>query len=743
MKTECFILKNQITCFQFILIFLLLILPFGMTITGQGWEQLNDSPFIDDHTNSFGHEGKAYVFRGIPRDNGNGAANEIWMYTPETDSWEMIMEFPGEARRISIGDDWNGKYYYGFGIGGPDELLNDLWEFDPSDMSFTQLPSCPCIGRTHPSLIAHDDKIFMGAGSSFGGDLKDWWEYDMITQEWSQKPDIPGAIRHHTFHFSSEKYVYVGGGHVSNWNRYDPETAEWTPIDDLPQGRVAGTQFNYAGLGFILAGDDRFHVHVPDFETFMFFDPSTGEWDYLPPLPNGSRWAPSSFLIDNNLYFMAGLSDVISGDATMWKFDMSNIGCLPPNDLKAVNVDDVSAGLLWSSNSNGISDTLLWRKVGDADWNRVVDPEAVYQLENLEACQEYEFQVIKECESNTVESEIHTFTTDGCCVNPEITVNSITEKTALIEWDEILAADEYNIRWKPIEDTEWTTIAVNSGPYELTGLDDCTEYEFQIESVCAIDDIEYSESKVFLTRNCGACLDIEYCPVSEAFAAEYIYINKIEINGYVNESGNNSGYKNFDGALAEDIIIGETFNFVFEPGFEGGAFPFGLTGWIDLDGNGNFEESEMVISVPAVTQEISREVLIPMSASPGLTRMRIHYSDETDPCKEGGNFIFGEAEDYCLNLLEMTTSAENPDLEKYSLEVFPNPFQNALILKDRMNSRNSYDVEIINTVGEQIYRDSDYRLGEKINVSERLKAGVYFLIAENKDERMEFKVVKM
>jgi len=239
MKSKSTKLKNPIrilTESSFILLFIFCCLN---NSSAQSWEQLNDSPFIDDHTNGFGFEGKAYVFRGIPRNNGNGDANEVWVYTPETDTWELIGEFPGAARRISIGDDWNGKYYYGFGIGGPDGLLNDLWEFDPVDNSFTQLPSCPCVGRSHPSLIAHNDKIFMGAGSSFGGDLKDWWEYDMITQEWTQKEDIPGTIRHHMFHFSSGEYVYVGGGHVENWNRWDPALDEWTPIDDLPKGRVA------------------------------------------------------------------------------------------------------------------------------------------------------------------------------------------------------------------------------------------------------------------------------------------------------------------------------------------------------------------------------------------------------------------------------------------------------------------------------------------------------------------------
>ncbi len=735
-------LNNQVSILPEKSLAILFIICCSLSISAQGWEQLNDSPFRDDHTNSFGYEGKAYVFRGSPTDNGNGDANEVWVYTPETDSWQLMAEFPGDARRVSIGDDWEGKYYYGFGIGGVDGLLNDLWVFDPVDTSFTQLPSCPCPGRSHPSLIAHNDKIFMGAGSSFGGDVNDWWEYDMITQEWNQKPNIPGGVRHHTFHFSSDKYVYVGGGHVANWNRYDPDTEEWTPIDDLPSGRVAGTQFNYGGLGFILAGDDRFHVHVPDFETFMYYNPESKEWDYLPPLPNGSRWAPSSFLIGDDLYFLAGLSDVVDSDASMWKFDMSTVGCLPPSGLNAIDVDDVSAGLFWSSNSNGTSNTLLWRKVGDTEWNEVIDPEAVYQLNNLEPCQEYEFIIVKSCDALTSPSEIFVFKTDGCCINPEITVNAITSNSAFVEWDEILAADEYNIRWKAVDAADWSTISVSNGPYELTDLSECTKYEFQIESVCTIEDIEYSESNIFLTGNCGACLDEEYCAVPEGFAAQFIFINKVGINNYINESGNSGGYANFDGALAEDIIIGEPFTFVFEPGFEEGVVPFTLTVWIDLNSNGNFEEEERIISEQSVNQEISREVVIPNSSTPGLTRMRVYYSDETDPCAEEDDFIFGEAEDYCLNLLDKPTSTNEFSEAGTILEVFPNPFQSSITLSDKLNLKNTYNINIINLVGETIHNINDYQTGEKINLPDELNTGVYFLIAENKSERMEFRIVK-
>ena len=722
---------------------LLLVILCSFDAGAQAWEQVNNSPFRDDHTNGFGFEGKAYVFRGTPTTTpGGDQANEVWQYDPTDDSWTMLTYFPGPSRRISIGDDWDGKYYYGFGIGGPDGRLSDLWVFDPVDTSFTELPSCPCIGRSHPSLIAHNDKIFMGAGSSGNGDVKDWWEYDIPTQVWSQKEDIPGGNRHHMFHFSSGKYVYVGGGHVANWNQYDPETEEWTAIDDLPAGRVAGTQFNHNGLGFILGGDDASHNHVPDFETFMFYDPEVKEWDYLPPLPNGSRWAPSSFIIGDDLYFMAGLSDIVNNDASMWKFDLSLLECLPASDLSVMDVDDTSAGLFWNTNSNSEGETLQWRKVGDQIWNIVPNAEAVYQLSDLEVCQDYEFKVIKQCGDMSTISELFVFRTDGCCINPEIVVSTITPTSALVEWPEISAAQEYRIRWKETETVDWSTEMVSEGPYELTNLKECTEYEFQIESVCLDEDIEYSESALFYTRGCGACLDIDYCSVEERFGSDLVFINKVEINNYVNESGNNDGYSNFEGALAEEVLAGEPMSFTFEPGFLFEPIPFDLVVWIDLDGNGSFEDSEMVIFEEFLEEEITKNVLIPANSTLGVTRMRVYFSNTQDPCALDDIFLFGEAEDYCVNLVDELTSVSDLSSAFNSLEVLPNPFQNKFVLRGKIPVDKNCDFKIVDISGKVVQKMNNHKIGDAIVMSDEISAGIYFLIVENEEEVKAIKIVK-
>lgn len=301
-------------------------------LSAQQWERVGSTPFLKHHTNGFGFNGKAYLLEGIGTNSDpGGVSNEMWEYNPDSMTFTRLPDFPGAARAIAIGDDWNGKYYYGFGTTGGSIGLSDLWEFDPIDTSWTQLPSCPCTGRSHPAFVAHNDKIFMGAGRSRTGDLNDWWEYDMITQQWEQKTNIPGRIRHHPFQFALGNDIYVGGGHVANWQYWSTTLEVWVSIDDTPLGRVAGTQFDYNGKGYLLAGDQADHSHLNFFETFMRYDPAVGSWQYLPPLPNGSRWAPASFILDGDLYFLCGVDYDNVSDASMWKFNLDALDA--PNSI--------------------------------------------------------------------------------------------------------------------------------------------------------------------------------------------------------------------------------------------------------------------------------------------------------------------------------------------------------------------------------------------------------------------------
>jgi N-acetylneuraminic acid mutarotase len=338
--------KKQIkdmTKYLFTLIFSIIYL---ISVNAQTWELINESPFRSHHSIGFSIDGIGYSVTGNVQNN---PSDQFYSYDPTSDTWTQLDDFPGVGRDFAIGDTWNSKAYIGFGSDQDNNALNDLWVFDPDNNSWTELASCPCSGRVHPAFIAHQGKIFVGMGNGNAGNLNDWWEYDMPTNTWSEKPDFPDLPRHHPYQFAIDNYIYTGLGHGSSingnlnifdeWYRYDPQAETWDQMATLPaEGRVAGTQFSYDGKGYVLSGDGDNHSYMTTGE-FWEYDPAIDQWNAMPPHPGTSRWAPTSFVIDDYIYFMTGLAQSAVEELNMYRFYLAEGD--PPTSIEELVSDEV------------------------------------------------------------------------------------------------------------------------------------------------------------------------------------------------------------------------------------------------------------------------------------------------------------------------------------------------------------------------------------------------------------------
>lgn len=369
------------------------ILPFFFflittSVIGQSWEpvaSLPETASIRHHPITFSIGGVGYLVAGTKPSV--GVLKDFYSYDPDTDSWTVLPDFPGSARGYSYGVTTDTKGYLGFGYFENEETfegtaLSDLWEYDPETEVWTELASCPCAARYHPAMVQVNDKIYVGLGGSDFGDLDDWWEYDIATDTWSEKTDFPSTERHHPYYFAIGDFVYVGFGHhestiFNDFYRYDPSTDSWTTMATLPeQGRVAGTQFSYEGKGYILSGQGETHTNLPTGE-FWEYDPDADDWTELTAHPGGGRWAPGSFLIDDEIFFTCGQANT-GEKRDMMVFNLSPLAGLaeekplnqirlypnPSNGLVTISADspfenadifDSSGRLLSSINLTGNS----------------------------------------------------------------------------------------------------------------------------------------------------------------------------------------------------------------------------------------------------------------------------------------------------------------------------------------------------------------------------------------------------
>ena len=130
----------------------------------------------------------------------------------------------------------------------------------------------------------------------------------------------------------------------------------------------------------------------------------------------------------------------------------------------------------------------------------------------------------KGLESSSVPNEPIAF------IPPEnISAENITDSKALLTWSEVLYADSYNARFRRAGSSNWSMRNFKKTEVRVTGLNPCTDYEFQVESVFEGVGTGFTESSNFSTGGCSVVTvnDNEPPPLMRAPSGLYV----TDING--------------------------------------------------------------------------------------------------------------------------------------------------------------------------------------------------------------------
>jgi N-acetylneuraminic acid mutarotase len=265
-------------------IYIILIL-FPFLTFSQSWT--NVSNFIGDgrhHPITFSNDNYGFVVSG-------SYLNDVFKYDKSSDTWSQLQDFPGSGRGYSYGVSIGNKAYLGFGSTDNGTFPIDWWEYDMNNDSWLQLSSFIGSGRNHPAMIVVNNKIYVGCGSNDNGNLGDWWEYDVNLDSWSQKSDVIGNNRHHPFYFGVGNYAYVGFGH----------------------GSVTGPGSNPSANSYI-------------YNDFYRYDPSNDSWLQLSNFPSEARVAGTQFTYNDKGYILSGDGDDHNplNNGEFWEYDPIN-----------------------------------------------------------------------------------------------------------------------------------------------------------------------------------------------------------------------------------------------------------------------------------------------------------------------------------------------------------------------------------------------------------------------------------
>ncbi len=408
--------------------------------------------------------------------------------------------------------------------------------------------------------------------------------------------------------------------------------------------------------------------------------------------------------------------------------------CFPPTSLAATDVTDTQARLLWNINSNIQQVDLRWRAVGAAEWKEVTNVVSPFELNDLLACTEYEFQLKGICPSEELKySNSFVFRTDGCCEAPTgLQVSFIGNTIATFRWDAVLGAQRYTLRLRPEDAPEWRTFSATGTSVVVNNLMPCTRYEVQLNTVCNGEPSEFGEPFFAQTPGCGACKDLAYCEPSILNSSEE-WITQVKLGTLQNNSGANGGYGNFTGMEAPQLVQGNRYELELRPGFSGIPYTEHFSVWIDFDQNGIFDNAEKIYDKGGNLAVFSDSILIPTNAKPGITRLRVamQFLNPGGPCSFDNN-SGGEVEDYCVQIMDRTTSTENDLMREAAIRLYPNPFREQLRVALQLNqSQRQVQMLVFNSVGQRVQTIvfENAQAGENtfdLNLS-GLPAGVYWL----------------
>lgn len=201
-------------------------------------------------------------------------------YAFETNSWSTKAAFPGSYRThaatFSIGD----KGYIAGGSSASSSTINyaDTWEFNPVTNQWTQKASLPRGAARTATGFAINNKGYILNGFYKNGNtpvyLKDLFEYDPVADEWNYKTFFPGIARKSTSVFIIAGMVYAGGGwssegplfgNLKDFYKYIPSTNTWEQVADFSPFDVKDiSKYGFAinNRGYVAFGS---HTSDPDY----------------------------------------------------------------------------------------------------------------------------------------------------------------------------------------------------------------------------------------------------------------------------------------------------------------------------------------------------------------------------------------------------------------------------------------------------------------------------------------------
>ena len=277
--------------------------------------------------NNIGYIGGGYTSETVPR------VKDFWSYDAATKIWSQVAPFTGSARTDAVAFVSGGKAYVGTGYDGvlatDNGYKRDFFQYTPGTNTWKAVADFPGLPRQYASAFTVGDAGYVGLGFSSSGYFQDVFKYDAATDSWTEMATFLGGKRRGASTFTIGNIAYVGfgtnnsGTNVRDLYQFEPAgnggKGLWTQKTvfdddegDFPTARANALGLVVNNLGYIIAGAGNSDVWE--------YNPTTDIWLEKTAFNGGVRGFAAGFVVNNIIYFGTGGTTSARYD-DFWGFD--------------------------------------------------------------------------------------------------------------------------------------------------------------------------------------------------------------------------------------------------------------------------------------------------------------------------------------------------------------------------------------------------------------------------------------
>lgn len=242
---------------------------------------------------------------------------KMYSYRPDQDDWDDELSLGGEggaglervgAVAFTLQHEGQQKGYVALGQTPTIAYMNDLWEYNPVTQAWSQKANFTGAPRKEAVSFVVGQTAYVGTGAALSGLKNDFYAYDPNTNSWTQVADFAGTPRQAAVAFSMAEYGFVGTGDDGTLRQdfwmYEPVSDLWIQKANFPgaarSGACGWAAFPVCYLG---TGEDAAHIFHKDLWEYNYY---LNSWTQRADLPGVGRKNAIAFALDGWGYIGTG-----------------------------------------------------------------------------------------------------------------------------------------------------------------------------------------------------------------------------------------------------------------------------------------------------------------------------------------------------------------------------------------------------------------------------------------------------